>query len=309
MIEVSIICSTYNQEKYIRDALESFVRQKTNFVFEVLVHDDASTDGTVDIIKEYEHKYPEIIKPIYQEKNQYSQKISIIKTYQLPRAQGKYIAICEGDDYWIDDYKLQKQYDALESHPNINICTCRIKQILGDKFKEDIAPSEKDIIFTPEEVILGGGGFVGTNSIMLRKKEFMENILYQKVMMLDYFMQIIGSIPGGMLYLNECMGIYRLSAVGSWTVRMNNEPESKIRHLQKVIENLQLLDKETCKRYSEAINRHIKEIEIVILMSQNNYNQILCDDFKNIYSDFSMKKKLKIRMKSLLQVVKDILLK
>jgi glycosyltransferase involved in cell wall biosynthesis len=102
-IMVSVSCCAYNHEKYIRKCLDGFVRQKTNFKFEVIVHDDASTDNTAEIIREYEKLYPNIIKPIYQKENQYSQGISIKKQYMLPKLQGKYIATCEGDDWWIDD--------------------------------------------------------------------------------------------------------------------------------------------------------------------------------------------------------------
>ena len=121
-IRVSVICNAYNHERYIEKALKGFVSQKTNFDYEILIHDDASTDGTAAIIRKYESLYPDIIKPIYQEKNQYSQKVAITDTIQIPRAQGDYIAFCEGDDYWIDEFKLQKQFDILEKHPNINIC-------------------------------------------------------------------------------------------------------------------------------------------------------------------------------------------
>lgn len=115
-ILVSVSCITYNHEKYIRECLEGFIMQKTNFTFEILIHDDASTDKTADIIREYEVKYPEIIKPIYQSENQHSKGITISSTYNWPRAKGKYIAMCEGDDYWTDPLKLQKQVDFLENN-------------------------------------------------------------------------------------------------------------------------------------------------------------------------------------------------
>jgi len=113
---VSICCITYNHEFFIRDAIRGFINQKTSFPFEILIHDDASTDGTAEIIKLYEEKYPDIIKPIYQKENQYSQGRNISLVYQFPRARGKYIALCEGDDYWTDPYKLQKQVDFLEAN-------------------------------------------------------------------------------------------------------------------------------------------------------------------------------------------------
>jgi len=99
---VSICCLTYNHAPYIRDAIEGFLMQKTNFPVEILIHDDASTDGTADIIREYETRYPDIIKPIYQTENQYSKGVKISWEYQFSRARGKYIALCEGDDYWTD---------------------------------------------------------------------------------------------------------------------------------------------------------------------------------------------------------------
>jgi glycosyltransferase involved in cell wall biosynthesis len=98
--------------------------QKVNFQIEVLIHDDASTDKTVCIINEYETKYPNIVKPIYQKENQFSKGVAVTRVYQFPRARGKYIALCEGDDHWIDPYKLQKQVDFLESNNDcIGVCT------------------------------------------------------------------------------------------------------------------------------------------------------------------------------------------
>ena len=116
-IMVSICCITYNQEQYIAQTIESFLMQKVDFKYEILINDDASTDRTADIIREYEKKYPDIIKPIYQSINQYSRGITNPSgAFNYPRASGKYIAMCEGDDYWTDIYKLKKQVDFLENH-------------------------------------------------------------------------------------------------------------------------------------------------------------------------------------------------
>ena len=121
-IVVSISCITYNHAPYIRQCLDGFMMQKTNFAFEVLIHDDASTDGTTEIIKEYEAKYPEIIKPLYEEENQWVKGRRGSAVFNYPRAKGKYIALCEGDDYWTDPLKLQKQVDFLEANPKYGIC-------------------------------------------------------------------------------------------------------------------------------------------------------------------------------------------
>ncbi|NOJ75676.1 glycosyltransferase [Empedobacter stercoris] len=118
-IEVSISCITYNHAPYIRQCLDGFLMQQCNFDFEILIHDDASTDGTQEIIREYQEKYPDIIKPLIQKENQWSKGIrSMNATFNFPRAQGKYIALCEGDDYWTDPLKLQKQVSFLERNKN-----------------------------------------------------------------------------------------------------------------------------------------------------------------------------------------------
>lgn len=119
---VTIRCCTYNQEQYIRDCLEGFVMQKTNFRFEAIVHDDASTDGTAAIIKEYAEKYPAIIKPIFETENQYSKHDGSLRRIMDEHTHGKYVACCEGDDYWTDPLKLQKQVDFLEAHPDYSMC-------------------------------------------------------------------------------------------------------------------------------------------------------------------------------------------
>lgn len=132
-IVVSIQCLAYNHAPYIRQCLDGFVMQKTNFRFEAIIHDDASTDGTQDIIREYEQKYPDIIKPIYETENQYSKGIpGYITDLISSKCKGKYIALCEGDDYWTDPLKLQKQVDFLEEHEDFSCCCHRFKIYFED---------------------------------------------------------------------------------------------------------------------------------------------------------------------------------
>lgn len=119
---VSICCITYNHESYIEEALNGFLIQETNFPFEIVIHDDASTDNTARIIKKYEKKYPAIFRPIYQTENQKSKyKSGMNPRFNFPRAKGKYLALCDGDDYWSDPYKLQKQVDFLEEHEEYGV--------------------------------------------------------------------------------------------------------------------------------------------------------------------------------------------
>src|SRR5690554_3455489 len=119
---LSICCITYNHENYISQAIEGFLAQKTSFNFEIIIHDDASTDATASIVKKYEQEHPNLIKAIYQKENQYSQGIKPWPNFVFPITRGKYIALCEGDDYWTDPYKLQKQVDFLEANKDFIIC-------------------------------------------------------------------------------------------------------------------------------------------------------------------------------------------
>lgn len=123
---VSVCCISFNQAPYIRQCLEGIIMQKTTFPFEIILNDDASADGTAEIIKEYQRRFPYLLKPLFHSENQYSKGIrTILATFCYPRCQGKYIAICEGDDYWTDPLKLQKQVDFMEAHPECAMCFSR----------------------------------------------------------------------------------------------------------------------------------------------------------------------------------------
>jgi glycosyltransferase involved in cell wall biosynthesis len=128
---VSICCLTFNHAKFVRQCLDGFLLQKTSFPIEILVHDDASTDDTAEILREYEQKYPDIIFPLYETQNKFSNgyrgRMDIVFNYS--RARGKYIASCEGDDYWTDPLKLQKQVDFMESHPEYSVCFHRCQYL------------------------------------------------------------------------------------------------------------------------------------------------------------------------------------
>lgn len=251
---VSIICNAYNHERYIEYALKGFVSQRTNFPYEVLIHDDASTDGTAEIIKKYEKMYPDIIKPIYQSENQYSKGVRITSCIQVCRAQGDYIAICEGDDYWIDEQKLQKQFDIMEKHSEINMCA-HAAYVETDGEKTGISkPSSNVRIYRTEEVIINDGDFFATASLFVRKKVFESSLETANKYSIDYSWQLLGSLEGGILFLPDIMSVYRLYACGSWTSKMAKNKNALALHYDRIITMLDVFDKDTEFKFSHIIS-------------------------------------------------------
>ncbi len=212
--KVLVKCLTYNQEKYIEDALKGFVRQKTNFPFCALVVDDCSTDGTTEIIKRYEKEYPDIIKGIYLPVNMYRnpEKIKYIKPWQ-DRAQ--YIAICEGDDYWIDDYKLQRQVDFLDSHPDYmmhfhNAIVRFDNHKQPDFIMSNFSSGDFDtkLIFEKWQLPYAS---------VLFRKEIYDSPIYKDLIKIKSFgvcLFIAATCLGKVYGLSECLSVYRKNEGG-----------------------------------------------------------------------------------------------
>ena len=166
---VSVKCMVYNQKAYLRECLDGIVSQQTTFKFEAIVHDDASTDGSADIIKEYAQKYPDVIKPVFEVENQYSKHDGSLTRIMRRHLNGKYIAICEGDDYWTDPLKLQKQVDYLEAHPECSMC-CSDGIVQTNDSTLDWARYSSDRKIPTEDVIKEGGLFLHTASLIFRRE-------------------------------------------------------------------------------------------------------------------------------------------
>lgn len=177
-IVVSIQCLVYNHGPYLRQCLDGFVSQETNFRFEAIVHDDASTDDSPSIIKEYAEKYPDIIKPILEKENQYSQSNHDGRLSRIidPYCQGEFIAFCEGDDYWINPSKLQIQVDYLNAHPNCSMVFGNSVEHWENGEKPDRLFSQiEDRDYDPVEVSTGWS--IPTSTVMIRRAVF-ETELY-----------------------------------------------------------------------------------------------------------------------------------
>ena len=215
--KVSIVCNTYNHEKYIAQALDSFLAQKTDFPFEVLVHDDASTDGTAAIVRQYADKYPDIIKPILQKENQFSQGVHVTYEIQVPRVQGKYIAFCEGDDYWTDSAKLQRQVDFLETHSDFSICFHEAK-IFDQSQGDYVADVVRKVTSETDICELAKGNYIHTMTVVYRNNPLVREDLKKlgPVVTGDYALHMLNAKHGKIKKMPECMAVYRLNQESVW---------------------------------------------------------------------------------------------
>ena len=218
---VAIHCLVYNHEPYLRDCLEGFVMQQTNFPFVVIVHDDASTDGSAAIIREYEEKYPDIIKPIYEKENQWRKgTLTKVMNTAIEATGAKYVAMCEGDDYWIDPLKLQKQVDFMETNLDYSLCFHKVNTLIQETGEIQNEFIVRDMPGKSTILDLAEGNYIHTPSVMYRKYP---NILetYQRLMPClpgDYVMWMLLAERGDIYKFDEPMAVYRYGG-GTWESR------------------------------------------------------------------------------------------
>lgn len=226
---VSVICTAYNQESYIEDALKGFLMQKTDFPFEIIIHDDASTDKTADIINDYTKKYPLIIKPTLQKDNQYSINGHLPFINCLDKSIGEFVAICEGDDFWFRADKLQKQVSILlKSSKNLTFHSGYM--LSGFKLsKKSNNINEKKIYYSDREVIRMGANLMHTASIMFRKKTILPlPDWFSSAPVGDLYIQILSGVPKGAIYLPIEASVYRAFSEGSWSQLNQKQSESSL---------------------------------------------------------------------------------
>lgn len=243
---VSIKCMTYNHENYIAQCIDGFLMQKTNFPFEILIHDDCSTDKTESIVREYEKRFPKIIKGLYETENQWQKGGGAHHTKIDAAIKGKYIAVCEGDDYWIDENKLQMQVDFLENNPEYGMCYTKAKQYLQNtqKFTKKTFGSE----FAGFEDLLKNGNRIPTLTSVFRKD------------LLDKYQQEIHPSDKGWL-------------MGDYPMWLWFSHESKIKFFDKVTAVYRVL--ENSASHSVDVEKQIR--------FEKNAEEIKCF-FSNFYS-------------------------
>ena len=245
-IMVSVLCTAYNHEKYIDKCISSIVSQMTDFNFEILINDDHSNDKTASIVKRYEETYPDKIFAVYQKQNQYSQGVRIVDDILLPRARGKYIALCEGDDYWCENRKLQIQYDYMEQHSECSL-------LVHNTVKHDLRGKDKDKLFNQwttihvmddQEIFMDWS--VHTSSYFLRKEHVKMPDFARNFWSGDYSRITLASCIGTVVSLPIVMSVYNYGVTEGITMgNLRSSFEKGEKRLRDRINYLSSLDKYT----------------------------------------------------------------
>ena len=306
-IMVSILCIAYNHEPYIRNALDGCLMQKTDFGYEIIIHDDASTDNTAEIIREYEEKHPSIIKPIYQTENQYSKGAERILAAMQQHIMGKYTAYCECDDFWIDENKLRLQVAFLESNPEYAACShnvidfnCCRRKIDGFRHKNSV--SDIDVIATDNELV--------SLASLVHKSDFSQDrpeIFNCGHIGIHYWVCINGKVR----HMSRVMSLSRtLSSKGAWSSRVQENVNYRIEELFSVIlfyETVIRFLNDECVRIAEIHMRNHKHLLFYALHEKalkKDNQKLLCadddhfiglnDEYKNYIMDLPLKKRFEL---------------
>jgi len=249
-VKVSVLMLTYNHEKYIVDAIESVIKQQTDFPFELVIGEDRSTDSTADICREYQKKYPEIIKLTTNEENLGLQE-NFIRSYN--RCSGEYMAICEGDDFWINKHKLQIQADFLDSHKEYSACFHRALNY----YQEDGSKS------------IGNGGYqkkvntvfdiincnpITNVTVMFRLGLFGElPSWFSKVTSYDFAIHVLNAEHGDAYFMNNVMAVYRQHKESIWSMASSEKQMLiSVINRQLLIDHYKEKNKAICDKLTET---------------------------------------------------------
>lgn len=292
---VTISLVVFNQENYLRQTIESCLIQKVNFPYEIIIHDDNSTDNSAKIILEYAKAYPDIIIPVLQTENQFSQGTEIIAEFILPKAKGKYMAFIEGDDYWIDPLKLQTQIDFLETNPEIVMCFTATKQTYPENTKEPTIKryAKQDALCSIRDVIRLGGNLVDMVSVVTRSSIF-EDLpdWYYFAQTWDLTVPLLSLLHGKIQYLNQVTAVYRNNVPGSWTQKNVRMLDRRKRNRMKSIKVTDGFDRHTNQKYHKYAKRKNDPLIVEVLL----LSKAIDEEFSTLYPRLTLIPRIEYRL-------------
>jgi glycosyltransferase involved in cell wall biosynthesis len=215
-VRVSVLCQTFNHAAFIDQALSSIVMQKTSFPFEVIVHDDASTDGTAEIVREFVARYPGMVHAVMQPSNLYSCGVrGMIAKFLLPLAQGEYWAVCDGDDYFTHEHKLEKQARLLDENPEFSLCFHPVSFYVEGSDEPPYPFPTDEVAHDFDLETLLSRNFIPANSVMFRRQSY-DNLSVENMLPNDWYLNLFHAMAGKIGFLPEMMAAYRQHSGGIW---------------------------------------------------------------------------------------------
>lgn len=235
---VSIWCTCYNHAQYVAQTLDSFLMQETDFPFEIIISDDASPDGSADIIRSYAEKYPDIIRPILLEENLFSTGANMFEALFFQRSRGKYVALCEGDDYWTDPKKLQLQVDFMEAHPEYSACVHNTMLLYCGTNQESrlLLKNEADMDIPLKAILSGNSRSYHTSSLLCRSELICSPPDFYFVANSygfdDHAIALWMYLNGKIRYLHRSMSVYRINSTASaWSSEVDGQYDKLCRFI------------------------------------------------------------------------------
>lgn len=268
---VSVSVATYQHKNYIKDCLDSILNQQTNFKFEIIVGEDESTDGTREICIKYAEKYPDKIRlflrdrklsQLYDKGGNLIKRLNGVLTFGQMSCRGKYVALCEGDDYWTDPLKLQKQVAILEKHSNINICSHPSFRLYGKDLKMNGYGywGEYPHIIPINQVIKNYANNAPLQSILFRRTEHSSDLIKitSKLLGGHSSLQIFYAIENGIYYLPDYMSVYRVNSSSSISKILFRDDKDYLKRQLKNWKGLDLLNEYSNYKFNKAFEESKK---------------------------------------------------
>ena len=316
-ILVSVFCFVYNHEKYVRQCLDSLLNQNTSFRYEILVNDDVSTDKTREILLEYQNRFPGIIRLFLQDENQYSKGRDMISLL-LPYAKGKYVCLCEGDDYYLDETKLQRQFEMMEKYENCSLCVHKVQSVTesgeimnhttpNDSYTEGLKES-KDIIgkMTYSYSFQTSSYFVRTDelrvlseSIPVYYKSIFQSEGVSDIPLFLYFAQ-----RNKVYYIDRIMSAWRRNSIDGWSSKTT--AEKRVRHYRLLNEMLADYDVYTGGRFQAELSSAQLHNSYIICSMTHDYRNMLKKEYREFFRTETARMRIYIYIVSIFPGFKNL---
>lgn len=311
MKEITIVVMTYNHRNYIKKALDSILSQVIDVDFDILIHDDCSDDGTYPILLDYQNKYPKKIRIIRQEVRKFLANgfNMMICNYVVPHINSKYVAYCDGDDYWCDNLKLEKQYSFMETHQDYSMCfhcayQLRPNNDMSSKWfiKEEGDIGLKDLISDQPGVP------VATSSLFVKTSVFKNFSSWRKAYSVeDLPLYMTAALEGKIHRFGDIMCVYRQFSSGSWSSQNKNNIERLIAHQENLIKGVKLFDSQTNYLYHDLVSSHIEGCNFRIARLKNDFKTVFSKANKHFVKQLSKRERLSLKLQYRLPCLYNLL--